>query len=505
MTPAPARRSTAQARPKGATARPVKSGSAGTGGAGGAGNDAGLAADATPTERLAAGKALREEAPRSSHADWQPAADREDPVAQLEAQALSRVPELVPIRYGRMSLSAFAFFRGAAAIMAADIAPAPVSGLRAQLCGDAHLSNFGGFASPERDMLFDINDFDETLPGPWEWDVQRLAASLQIAGEDRKLDTIHCREAVVWGVRSYREAMRRFAGETNLKVWYERLEAGQIIELAQQEGIGTKRVKQIEKGIAKGRAKDSERAVGKLTERVNGELRFISAPPLIVPIEELLPSAAQRRLREGVTELLGDYRNSLPASRQRLFDSYRFQAIARKVVGVGSVGTRAWIVLMVGRDQDDALILQCKEAQASVLEPYAGASEYENSGQRVVEGQHLMQAASDIFLGWLPAIGVDDQPRDFYVRQLWDGKLSVDIEAMGHEQLRNYARLCGWTLARAHARSGDRVAIAGYLGKSGVFDEALADFAATYSAQNQLDYQALLDAIDSGRLQAESA
>jgi uncharacterized protein (DUF2252 family) len=458
---------------------------------------------ASPKERLAAGKALRTQTPRSGHADWQPAAGREDPVAQLEAQAQSRVPELLPIRYGRMSRSAFAFFRGAAAIMAADIAPVPVSGLRTQLCGDAHLSNFGGFASPEREMLFDINDFDETLPGPWEWDVMRLAASLQIAGEDRKLDSVHCREAVVWGVRTYREAMRRFAGETNLTVWYERLEAAQILELAQQEGIGSKRVKTMEKDIAKGRAKDSERAIGKLTERVNGELRFINAPPLIVPIEELLPAAQQRRLRARMTELLGDYRNSLPDSRQRLFDGYRFQGMARKVVGVGSVGTRAWIVLMVGRDENDALVLQCKEAQASVLEPYAGASEYENSGQRVVEGQHLMQAASDIFLGWLPAIGVDDQPRDFYVRQLWDGKLSVDIEAMGHEQLRNYARLCGWTLARAHARAGDRVAIAGYLGKSGVFDEALAEFAVAYAKQNRLDHQALLDAIASGRLQAE--
>jgi len=423
----------------------------------------------------------------------------------LQAQALSRVPELVPIRYGRMARSAFAFFRGAAAIMAADLAATPISGLRTQLCGDAHLSNFGGFASPERDMLFDINDFDETLPGPWEWDVKRLAASLQIAGEDLKLDSIHCREAVVWGMRTYREAMRRFARETNLAVWYARLEAAQIIELAQEEGVGAKRIKTLQKGIAKGRAKDSERAVGKLTERVNGELRFISDPPLIVPIEELLSATQQRRLREGITELLSHYRESLPDARRRLFDGYRFQSIARKVVGVGSVGTRAWIVLMVGRDQDDALVLQCKEAQASVLEPYAGASQYANSGQRVVEGQQLMQAASDIFLGWLPAIGLDEQPRDFYVRQLWDGKLSVDVEAMGHEQLRNYARLCGWTLARAHARSGDRAAIGGYLGKSGVFDEALGDFAAAYAAQNRLDHQALLDAIASGQLQAQDA
>jgi uncharacterized protein (DUF2252 family) len=459
----------------------------------------------TPAERLAAGKALREKVPRSSHAGWQPAGEREDPIAILEAQATSRVPELVPIRYGRMALSPFAFYRGAAAIMAADLAATPTSGLRTQLCGDAHLSNFGGFASPEREMLFDINDFDETLPGPWEWDLERLAASLQIAGEDRQLDAIHCREAVVSGVRAYREAMRNFAQMPNLAVWYARLESAQVLEIAEQQGIDAKRIKAIEKNIAKARAKDSARAVGKLTEKVGGELRFISAPPLIVPIEELFSTIQQRRLRKSITELLGGYRDSLPRSRQRLFDTYRFQAIARKVVGVGSVGTRAWVVLMMGRDEDDALVLQCKEAQASVLEPYAGASEYENSGQRVVEGQHLMQAASDIFLGWLPAIGVDEEPRDFYVRQLWDGKLSVDIESMGHEQLRNYARLCGWTLARAHARSGDRIAIAGYLGKSGVFDEALADFAAAYAAQNRLDYQALLDAIKSGRLQAQEA
>jgi uncharacterized protein (DUF2252 family) len=459
----------------------------------------------TPAQRMAMGKALRRETPRSSHADWQPAAKREDPVAQLQAQAVSRVPELVPIRYGRMLRSPFAFFRGAAAVMAADLAETPVCGLRAQLCGDAHLSNFGGFASPEREMLFDINDFDETLPGPWEWDVKRLAASLQIAGEDRQLDHVHCREAVVWGMRSYREAMQGFAQMTNLAVWYARLEAEQILAMAQQWGAGAKRVKTLEKSIAKARAKDSERAIGKLTESVDGKLRFISAPPLIVPIEELLPEGQRRQLQEGMAELLGSYRDSLPDERRQLFDSYRFQGIARKVVGVGSVGTRAWVVLMVGRDKQDPLVLQCKEAQASVLEPYAGASRYANSGQRVVEGQRLMQAASDIFLGWLPAIGLDEQPRDFYVRQLWDGKLSVDIEAMGHEQLRNYARLCGWTLARAHARSGDRIAIAGYLGKSGVFDEAIADFAHAYSAQNLLDHQALADAVASGRVQAEDA
>ena len=457
----------------------------------------------TPAEREARGRAARAEVPRSSHADWLAPPRRKDPVTILERQARSRVPELVPIRYGRMLRSPFAFFRGAAAIMAADLAPTPISGLRVQLCGDAHLSNFGGFASPEREMLFDINDFDETLPGPWEWDVKRLAASFHIAGLDRGLAAERCREVVLWAVRAYREAMRRFAEMSNLEVWYARLEAEQIVALASEEGVGAKRVKALQKGISKARAKTSERALTKLTERADGQLRFISAPPLIVPIEELLPEAQRRTLQEGMTALLGSYRDSLAEDRRQLFDGYRFQGIARKVVGVGSVGTRAWVVLMMGRDEQDPLVLQCKEAQPSVLEPHAGASAYANCGQRVVEGQRLVQAASDIFLGWLPAVGLDEQPRDFYVRQLWDGKLSVDVETMGHEQLRNYGRLCGWTLARAHARTGDRIAIAGYLGKSSVFEEALADFSATYAEQNQQDYEALLDAVASGRIVAE--
>jgi uncharacterized protein (DUF2252 family) len=404
-----------------------------------------------------------------------------------------------------MAHSAFAFYRGAAAIMAADLAETPISGFQVQLCGDAHLSNFGGFASPEREMLFDINDFDETLPGPWEWDVKRLAASLLIAGRDQRLEPIHAREVVVWSMRAYREAMRGFAAKTNLQVWYARLEADEIVQLATDMGAKAKRLRELERDIAKARGKDSERAVGKLTEAVDGQLRFISAPPLVVPLEELLPELPRREFEDGLHELLDGYRASLPDDRRRLLDNYSFQGIARKVVGVGSVGTRAWVVLLVGRDEQDPLVLQCKEAQASVLEPYAGASTYANSGQRVVEGQRLMQAASDIFLGWLPAVGLDGQRRDFYVRQLWDGKLSVDIEAMGFEQLRNYGRLCGWTLARAHARSGDRIAIAGYLGKSGVFDESLADFAVAYAEQNELDHRALMDAIEAGRVKAEDA
>jgi len=461
--------------------------------------------DHSPAARAARGKDARSEAPRSSHAGWTAPPRRRNPITVLTSQARSRVPELVPIRYGRMGRTPFTFFRGAAAVMAGDLASTPASGLRAQLCGDAHLSNFGGFASPEREMLFDINDFDETLPGPWEWDVKRLAASVQIAGHDRSFDAAACRDAVLTTVSSYREGMRSLAEMTNLEVWYARLDADRILELVRDRGRGAKQARAVEGRIEKARGKDSRRAAGKLTRTVDGQLRFVSEPPLIVPLQELLPDAERRQFEEGIVGLLGDYRDSLQEDRHALLDSYTFHDIARKVVGVGSVGTRAWIVLMSGRDEQDPLVLQCKEAQASVLEPHAGPSRYPNSGQRVVEGQRLMQAASDIFLGWLPAVGLDEQPRDFYVRQLWDGKLSVDVDTMEADQLRLYGGVCGWTLARAHARSGDRIAIAGYLGKSAVVDEAIADFAAAYAEQNERDHQALLDAIGSGRIQAEDA
>lgn len=444
----------------------------------------------------------RARAPRSAHAGWEPAASRADPVALLESQGESRVPELLPIRYGRMARSPLSFLRGSAAIMAADLAHTPTSGLRAQLCGDAHLSNFGGFASPDREIVFDLNDFDETLPGPFEWDVKRLAASLHVAALELSFTSADCRAAALTAADSYAQTIRSLARMGNLEVWYARLPARQILRMAREEGVSPKRRRTMRRNIAKARGKESRRAAGRLTERVDGHLRFVSDPPLVVPIDELLDDAGRAQLEEALDGLLSAYRASLPHDRRRLFDGYRHLSIARKVVGVGSVGTRAWIVLLAGREDSDPLVLQCKEARESVLEPHAGASGYANHGQRVVEGQRLMQAASDIFLGWMPAIGLDGSPRDFYLRQLWDGKLSPDIESMTPQLLSGYAQLCGWTLARAHARSGDRGAIAAYLGRSRTFAEAIADFAAAYAEQNARDHAALLEAISSGRIES---
>ncbi|MET0557045.1 MAG: DUF2252 domain-containing protein [Solirubrobacterales bacterium] len=449
------------------------------------------------------GKEARNKARRSDHAAWVPAPDR-DPIAILEAQERTRVPELVPIRHGRMAASPFAFFRGAAAVMAADLAETPVSGLRVQACGDAHLTNFGVFAGPDRRLLFDLNDFDETLPGPWEWDVKRLAASFAIAGRERGFKRKRRGAAVLAAVASYREAMRDFAGQTNLDVWYARLDVED--ELAKFEGeADPAEEKRVRRNVAKARGKDHLRAFGKLTQVVDGELRFRSEPPLLVPVDELLPAAEAAEVREGLKAVTENYRDSLPPDRQHLFDGYRFRDIARKVVGVGSVGTRAWVLLFTGADDSDPLVLQAKEAEASVLEPYAGASRYRNHGHRVVEGQRLMQAAGDIFLGWCPAAGVDGRERDFYVRQLWDWKRSADVDAMSPEAFAIYARLCGWTLARAHARSGDRVAIATYLGAGDSFDTAIAEFAEAYAEQSERDHADLLEAIESGRLEAEEA
>jgi uncharacterized protein (DUF2252 family) len=456
--------------------------------------------------RQAKGKEARAQTPRSSHAEWSAARDREDPVAILERQADSRVQELVPIRYGRMLVSPFTFYRGAAAVMAADLAQTPNSGLNVQLCGDAHLSNFGIFASPEREMLFDINDFDETLPGPWEWDVKRLTVSLCVAGRDRQLSKQEIADVLAWSVQAYRQSLRGFARMSNLGVWYARLSAEDIMGVVrQQQLVRGKRLRKMERRLGSARSKDSTRAVLKLTEVVDGRLRFVSEPPLIVPMEELLGETERGELRERLEGMLKDYRDSLSVDLRILLDDYSFESIARKVVGVGSVGTRAWVMLFMGRDEQDPLVLQAKEAQASVLEPYAGPSECENHGQRVVEGQRLMQAAGDIFLGWLPAVGIDGVTRDFYVRQLWDGKLSVEIETMGQAQLRAYGALCGWTLARAHARTGDRIAIASYLGAGGVFDQAIVDFSEAYADQSERDYDALAEAVKSGRVQAENA
>src|SRR4051795_9138990 len=456
----------------------------------------------TAAERTARGKAARAEVPRSSHAAWAPAA-RQDPVSILEAQATTRVPELVPIRYGRMLVSPFTFYRGSAAVMAADLAQTPQSGIRAQLCGDAHLANFGGFASPERELVFDLNDFDETLPGPWEWDVKRLAASIEVAGRSRNFGGKLRRRIVRRAVAEYREAMRRFALMKLMDVWYARMDASALkAEFGAQ--LATAQVRRFEKTVAKAKAKDSTRAFNKLAYSVNGGVRILSDPPLIVPVEELLPDTAAHELEATMHALLESYSKTLAGDRRGLLQSFRYADLARKVVGVGSVGTRAWVLLMLGRDDSDPLFLQAKEAQRSVLAPFAGASRFKNEGQRVVEGQRVMQAASDIFLGWVHVTGIDGKPRDFYIRQLWDWKSSADIDTMEPEMMGVYGRMCGWTLARAHARSGDAAAIGAYLGGGTSFDKAIARFADAYADQNERDHGALVDAIAGGRVEAQA-
>ncbi len=413
------------------------------------------------------------------------------------------MPELVPIRYGRMLVSPFTSYRGAAAIMAADLVATPRSGLIVQCCGDAHLSNFGAFASPERRLVFDLNDFDETLPGPWEWDVKRLAVSMLIGARDNGF-TVKAQDQIVLDtVGEYRTAMAAFAAMSNLEVWYAHLDIDStLVELGSQ--LTPKMVKYTEKTLAKARTRDSMSAFEKLTRVVDGERRIVADPPLIVPYVDLAEGEERERIFEGIHQLLRDYRQTLESDRRVLVEQFRLVDVARKVVGVGSVGTRAWIVLMLGRDGREPLFLQAKEAEASVLEEHLGASEYENHGQRVVAGQRLMQASSDIFLGWLHSeSGLDDQPRDFYCRQLRDWKGSAVIEQMIPKGMATYGRLSGWTLARAHARSGDRIAIASYLGKGPTFDRALVEFCHAYADQNQRDYDALTAAVTSGRIVAQ--
>jgi uncharacterized protein (DUF2252 family) len=452
----------------------------------------------TRAERESRGREARAETPRSSHASFDTFPAR-DSVELLEQQAASRVPELVPIRYGRMLVSPFTFYRGAAAIMAHDLAPTPRAGLQVQLCGDAHLSNFGGFASPERILVFDVNDFDETLPGPFEWDVKRLAASVEIAGRDRSFSDKERRKAVLASVRSYREAMSEFAAMDNLAVWYAQLDASAIQALAAR--AGKKQAKTFDKTATKARTKDSIKAFSKLTTVVDGQPRIVADPPLIVPIADL---AGGQDIEEEIHRLLRLYRQTLQPDRRHLIESFSWADLARKVVGVGSVGTRAWIMLLFGADETDPLFLQIKEADESVLEPYVGKSSFGNHGQRVVEGQRMMQATSDIFLGFIRSTNtLDGRPRDFYVRQLWDWKSSADLEIIEPRGLELYAQVCGWTLARAHARSGDRVAIAAYLGQNDVFDRALSEFATAYADLNDRDYQALTEAAASGRIKVQ--
>ncbi|TXS54935.1 DUF2252 domain-containing protein [Streptomyces sp. t39] len=456
---------------------------------------------ATPGERAALGRRARREAPRSGHAVYEPAPGRPDPLALLEAQSATRLPDLVPIRYGRMTESPFRFYRGAAAIMASDLAGSPDSGIRAQLCGDAHLLNFRLLASPERRLMFDINDFDETLPGPWEWDVKRLSASLAIAGRANDLDDAARARIVHAAVRSYREAMIRFAEMGNLEVWYSGIDAERLTELAGDRLLKSGR-KKLSRAMAKARGRDSLQAFGKLTEPDGGRPRIAADPPLLVPLADLLPSGERKDLERRFRILVQRYGRTLPSDRRTLLADYRLADVARKVVGVGSVGTRCWIFLLLGRDGRDPLFLQAKEADTSVLAAHVGESHYANQGERVVAGQRLMQAASDMFLGWERVDGIDGRRRDFYVRQLRDWKGIAVPETMTPRQLRVFGELCGATLARAHARSGDRIAIAAYLGRGESFDRALARFAEAYADQNERDHRALVDAVKAGGLPA---
>ena len=427
----------------------------------------------TVGERAARGKAARAEVPRASHGEWEPALHRPDPVELLEEQAQTRVPELVPIRYGRMLVSPFTFYRGAAYLMASDLASGPRTGLHTQLCGDAHLSNFGGFAAPDRRMVFSINDFDETLPGPFEWDVKRLVASFAVAGRDRGFDTKQRERSTVRSAAHTARASGEFSVMNTLDLWYARIDVDELLATVNQELTGRMPSAASEANVAKGRTKDSVKAFGKLTEEVDGELRIVGDPPLIVPIEEVHAEHAHL-IEEFLRGVVRSYRRTLAGDRRKLLERFRYVHAARKVVGVGSVGTRAWICLMLGRDDDDPLFLQFKEAQPSVLEPFLGHSEFANSGQRVVEGQRLTQAASDIMLGWIKVDAPDGVKRDFYVRQLWDAKTSALVDVMEPRTMIAYARACGTELARAHTRAGDGIAIASYLGQSDTFDRAIA-------------------------------
>jgi hypothetical protein len=457
----------------------------------------------TPTERAEFGRQARARVPRSRHGEWVPPSHRTDPLAILALQATSRIPELVPIRYGRMAASAFAHFRGAAAVMAADLATEEQTGLEVQLCGDAHLSNFGGFGSPERDLIFDVNDFDETIPGPFEWDLKRLAASVEVAARSLEFDDDTRRSIVVGSSRSYRRAMHDFAGMRDLDIWYTHLD-GPALAARWGDQASRRLTETVRRRVVKAQSKDHLAALAKLTAETDGELRFVSDPPLMMPAESLFTDLYSGQTVANLSDALSQYRRTLSGDRQRLLEKYEFADLARKVVGVGSVGTRCWVALFVGRDHGDPLFLQIKEAEAAVGEPFLGVSEFPHHGQRVVEGQRLMQGASDIFLGWDSFRGDDGTSRDFYVRQLWDWKLSVDVESMTPEALGIYAEVCGWTLARAHARSGDPIAMSAYLGAGDRFDGALARFASSYADQNERDFAALTTAIATGAVQAES-
>jgi uncharacterized protein (DUF2252 family) len=466
----------------------------------------------TVDERRATGKEAQNRTPLSSHAGWTPATDRPDPVALLQDQNATREPDLVPVRHGRMLVSPFTFYRGAAKIMAADLKDTPTAGLQVQLCGDAHLSNFGAFASPERRLLFDLNDFDETLPGPFEYDVKRMAASFTIAGRNNGFGKADTKAATLEAAKAYREAMAGFAAMGTMAIWYARLDEDELmrgVRSAGAEATTTKKEKKaakqaeksLRKGAAKARTRDSLQALSKLGELVDGQYRIVSQPPIVVPVRDVHATygLSADQIEQAIRDQFRAYRATLRDDHRQLLERFQIIDVARKVVGVGSVGTRAFIALLQGRDQDDPLFLQVKEATRSVLEDHLPKSRYRQHGQRVVQGQRMMQAASDIYLGWTKGVDVN---RHFYWRQLRDMKTSAEVEAMAPLGLRFYAGICGWTLARAHARSGDPIAIAEYLDEDDQFDRSIADFARRYADQNERDYQAFAKAIRSGRLEA---
>jgi uncharacterized protein (DUF2252 family) len=449
-------------------------------------------------ERRDVGRARRSVMPRAALAGFTVPENRPDPVALLESQAPSRIADLLPVRYGRMLQSRFAFFRGAALLMATDLAPGRHTGLIAQLCGDAHVSNFGLFASPERSLVFDVNDFDETLPGPWEWDVKRLVASVAVVAQENGFGRAERERVVRTCAQAYRDRMRKFATMRELDVWY----AQTVVDDALEAGVDQTYAQAIRRTAAKAQSRDSLQALSKLTRLVDGRRRLASDPPLLIPIEELVGEAEARVHEKHMGALFDAYEESLQPSRRMLVHRFRYTGMARKVVGVGSVGTRAWVVLLLGHDDQDPLLMQVKEAQPSALERFLGPGGYANAAQRVVEGERLMQASSDILLGWLRCVGPDGHEGDYYVRQLRDWKQSASLESMGPQLLADYGRSCAHVLARAHARTGDRVAIAGYLGSGDAADVALTRFAELYAQQNARDYAALRDAVDDGRVPA---
>lgn len=455
-------------------------------------------------ESQAIGREARTQVSRKSMATLPERTSGFDPVAVLESQSKTRVPNLVPIRYGRMSGSPFAFYRGAAAVMADDLALSETTGITTQICGDAHLANFGAFATPERAMAFDVNDFDETLPGPWEWDVKRFCASLVVAAQSNGFTTNQQEAIAARGARAYREALLSMGAMSALDVWYCKFDV-EAFALKNAKTVPSAAKKRMKKNREKAATRNSAQAFSKLTEVVDGKPQFLDTPPLLVPLSKLLPEAEAAKATAMITASMNAYKRTLAPDRRFLLEQYRLVDIAHKVVGVGSVGTRAWVLLFMGHAGDDPLLLQVKQAEASVLEKHVGRSKVRNHGQRVVLGQKLMQAASDIFLGWTTVKGFDGRARDFYVRQLRDGKFSAQIELMEPETMGIYADICGWTLARAHARSGDRIALAAYLGSGTQFDKAMTAFSCAYAERNLDDFAKLKAAIESKRIPAEIA